>query len=662
MKKIYSILIFVLAFLFTFVKVRSFDLFFYLKIAEIESFFSPLKVNLFSYSHPDFPYKNYSFLYSELAYFITNNLGFNGLIVFQSLIIAISFFILLRSADYNRSVITLFIIFLLSLFTLRYRLLFRPHNLSYIFFAINLFLLSRLPKNYLAYLFLNQVLWVNTHNGFILGIINPILLFPFLRGKVNFLKILLTLVAGSFISPNLHKPFLEVINPFLGTTKNIFEYIKVHEWQPIDERLYLSFYGLLVITTLIILIFEKKWYLLPLYLFYLVISFRFVRFVDLFALLSFYSVIAPSGNSYLLHKKPLSTEISKVFYYFQIIFLIILSISSIKDYFKNYLIPYGYGLAEYFYPSNAVDYLKKRQIKGNIFNNYAFGGYIIYKLYPDFKPVIDGRLCYPIDFVKLYADSHENEESFNKIVNLYRPDIFFIDFEHPKLASFVTKLKDNYALTYFDDTLMVFLDREKFKDIVKKDEYKFLKPLYVTGYSDDNELDIKNVKNELEKKLKESPTNRANIIYANLLLREGNINASREIYEKIIITNTPVGKAEAYNNLGVIEISNKNFNTAKKFFKEALYFNPNLSFTHLNLAEIYDLEKSYFLAYYHYIKFIKNSEDEIPNDVFERVNFLKKYIYLELVRILIIFFALLGILIIVVRRVKLNRKISDSNK
>ncbi|MCX7990798.1 MAG: hypothetical protein N2999_01995 [Proteobacteria bacterium] len=653
MRKYVSLSIFVIAFVFTFVKVRSFDLFFYLKVAQTESLFSPLKVNLFSYSHPDFPYNNYSFLYSELAYFLTENLSINWLIVLQCTVISLSYIIITKSAEYKRSAILLFTVFLISLFTLRYRLLFRPHNLSYIFFAINLFLLTRMPNRYLIYLFINQILWVNTHNGFILGIINAILLYPYLKGRISLKKILLVLLSGSLVSPHFYKPFIEVVNPFLGMTKNIFDYIKVHEWQQADERLYFSFYGLLIVFSFIIMVRDKKWRLLPFYLFYLIISVRFVRFIDFFAFAGFFAVISTTVKKEGLNGTE-NIKIKKIFRLAQISFLITVFFFCVKDYFQNHLIPYGYGLADYFYPSSAVDYLRKNDLKGNIFNTYAFGGYLIYNLYPNLRPIIDGRLCYPLDFVKLYADAHEDRESFNKIIAKYKPDIFLIDFDHPKLALFITDLKDQFALTYFDDNAMIFLDRNKFKSIVEKDEYKFLKPLYVSGYSE--EKDTKNVKLELEKKLKEKETNRAKVIYGNLLLKEGNISQAEKIFENVVNSKTPIGKAEAYNNLGVIKISEGSLDLAKKLFKKALSFDSNMGMAHLNLAQVYDEEKSYFSAYYHYREFIKNSEEDVPSEIEERVSFLRKYVFIQSMRILIIFLATSGIFLIITRRIIINRR------
>jgi len=42
-------------------------------------------------------------------------------------------------------------------------------------------------------------------------------------------------------------------------------------------------------------------------------------------------------------------------------------------------------------PKDAADFLSSQKIAGNMFNEYGFGGYLIWRLYPDKKVFIDGR-------------------------------------------------------------------------------------------------------------------------------------------------------------------------------------------------------------------------------------------------------------------------------
>lgn len=646
--------IFIVSSIFSFIKIRGFDIFIYIKQAEFESFLNPLSKNLFSFSYPEYSYKNYSLLFSELVAILNYYFGLNSLIMFQSLIVGLSFTLLFlafsKEFERRKQIDNYFIVafaLLLAIFTLRYRLLFRPHNMTYLFFALNIFFLIRQPRYYLYLLFINQLLWVNSHNGFILGIVNLFFLL-FYKGelKKDFSKIFTVLVAGSLCSRFGWRPFLEVINPFVGETKDIFQIIKIHEWQPTDERLYFSFYGGLILFSFLYIIYRRNFKILPFYLFYLLLSMRFVRFVDFFALTAFFSVIAYKNETRYLEKR------RTLFFSIKALSLIGLFTICLSDFISNPTIPYGYGVADFFYPEGAVTFIKKHKIKGTVFNSYPYGGYLIYKLYPDCKPIIDGRLCYPLDFIKLYAESHEEANSFVKIIDHYKPDIFLVDFDHPKLNYLLDISREKYALVYFDDNALIFLKRGVYSDIVSSREFKYLRPIYVSGYSE-SDVNIAALKNELEMTLANAPTNRGIVMYANILLQEGKTKEAKSLFQKVVKSNTPIGKIESYNNLGTIMLYEDNVKEAKKFFKKALSLKNEFEMSHLNLARVYDEEGNYSLAFYHYKKFIKFTGGKVDSEILERVQILKKLTIIFIFRVLFGVLACLGILFILLRK-KIN--------
>jgi hypothetical protein len=51
----------------------------------------------------------------------------------------------------------------------------------------------------------------------------------------------------------------------------------------------------------------------------------------------------------------------------------------------------------------AADYLKRSGVRGNIFNEYALGGYLAWRLHPEMKIFIYGRMAYP-ELLALYDD------------------------------------------------------------------------------------------------------------------------------------------------------------------------------------------------------------------------------------------------------------------
>lgn len=61
-------------------------------------------------------------------------------------------------------------------------------------------------------------------------------------------------------------------------------------------------------------------------------------------------------------------------------------------------LPYSFlkgSLIEPRYPEAAVKFIKSHNLKGELFNSYMIGGYLIWRLYPDMKVFIDGRGLVP---------------------------------------------------------------------------------------------------------------------------------------------------------------------------------------------------------------------------------------------------------------------------
>jgi hypothetical protein len=56
------------------------------------------------------------------------------------------------------------------------------------------------------------------------------------------------------------------------------------------------------------------------------------------------------------------------------------------------------------YPVGAVEYIRDQQLTGNLFNEYGWGGYLIYKLYPERPVFIDGRTDVYDDLVGRYME------------------------------------------------------------------------------------------------------------------------------------------------------------------------------------------------------------------------------------------------------------------
>lgn len=81
--------------------------------------------------------------------------------------------------------------------------------------------------------------------------------------------------------------------------------------------------------------------------------------------------------------------------------------------------PMGVGLDEEAFPVEAVQFVQQ-QVHGRIFNDMAWGGYLIWSQWPLHRVFIDTRTpVYGDIFVKEYADALFNERVFNSVVMRY---------------------------------------------------------------------------------------------------------------------------------------------------------------------------------------------------------------------------------------------------
>jgi hypothetical protein len=134
----------------------------------------------------------------------------------------------------------------------------------------------------------------------------------------------------------------------------------------------------------------------------------------------------------------------------------------------------------YFYPAGASEFMKSYLPPERIFNAYAWGGYLLWRLYPDYKVFIDGRGLNQEIFLQ-YAEVNRVERSeqyagrpkWKAILDGYNIDYIVIapflklSSEHD-LAYALANDKD-WKLIYADDTALLFIrDSREFEELIRK--------------------------------------------------------------------------------------------------------------------------------------------------------------------------------------------------
>lgn len=90
--------------------------------------------------------------------------------------------------------------------------------------------------------------------------------------------------------------------------------------------------------------------------------------------------------------------------------------------------PLSIGLNSQDFPIEAADFIEKNDLRGNILNDMAWGGYLIWRLYPGQKVFIDTRThLYGDEFIKEYSDALFSKESFDNTAKKYKINYVLYD-------------------------------------------------------------------------------------------------------------------------------------------------------------------------------------------------------------------------------------------
>jgi hypothetical protein len=327
----------------------------------------------------------------------------------------------------------------------------RPQLVTYVLFALFLSILLGYKyfhnNKHLYFMPLLMVVWVNAHGGYLIGIV---LLALFALGEWLSYWLLeepgsthkkrptqLTLVAvvtalASAANPEFISHWLYPFDVMSMEATKI-----ITEWQSPSFRLPLNqVYLLLVISYFILLIYRKKRpdlaeVIIP--TFFILLSFVSIRHMPLAALtlIPFAAKTISGGLDANLLSLRIRTKLQGVYarrfreakqlgmmeYVFNWILLMVFGLA-ILAYYPIYHSRDNEKLNTML-PVDATEFIINAGIRGRIFHTYHYGGYLIYRLYPEQRVFIDGRAdMYGDEFIKefqsIYSGQHDWEESFNK--------------------------------------------------------------------------------------------------------------------------------------------------------------------------------------------------------------------------------------------------------
>jgi tetratricopeptide (TPR) repeat protein len=110
------------------------------------------------------------------------------------------------------------------------------------------------------------------------------------------------------------------------------------------------------------------------------------------------------------------------------------------------------------YPERALDFLKAEGISGNVFNEHAWGGYIIWHSYPALRPYIDGRFFHQ-RFYDEFSPTLSGQLGWDRVFAKYNISIAILRYsptDRPRLNDRLFA-DTRWRLVYWDDVSLVYV-------------------------------------------------------------------------------------------------------------------------------------------------------------------------------------------------------------
>lgn len=431
------------------------------------------RTNLLSYTYPDFPYINTSWLTEVFYYYIFSFGGFNLLLVENTLFIALALGLLVFHAIKKNGLTFATLLsatFYLLLLGLRSDI--RPEVMSMVCLALFMLILYKVResnnKKLFFFLILIELLWVNLHIYFFVGLILIVLFllddviahrFSFANTKVYGVCLLGTLIAMA-INPN-------------GVTGAAFPLLVLRNYGlPVVENqslltLFTLYHAseillpLIAIVLLFTILFMTRKQTKPID-WLLAVAFSFAAFIVFrnILLFVFATFLLFTNQLNLLSKKqhfsPQKIPNLLSFFIFTLLFLFLL-LFIMRNITNN-----GFGFGVNAYEENAVNFLVSNKIQGPIYNNFDSGDYLSYRLYPQRVFVENRPEAYPTSFFQqIYLPMQNNPEIFNKLDKKYHFNAVAISYWDntpwgTKLLQYLVNTS-HFKIVYLDTSTVILI-------------------------------------------------------------------------------------------------------------------------------------------------------------------------------------------------------------
>jgi tetratricopeptide (TPR) repeat protein len=451
------------------------------------------------------PWVNHEWLFQVLVYQVQHAFGFNGLISMQSFVVAVTFLVLLF-LGYSRDrqwLVVYTLLMVLMVYQTRFTI--RPDIFSLLFFVLYIYILSlHINKRWAVWvLVVLQVLWSNMHGFFFFGPLLVVLgiLSEFIKrrlplpyewntvGRLNdgeysaLKKMLPVLLLACCVNPLTFQGAWYPVSVFFslnGDNKIFFDHIYELQKPITAGSLFTdkySYYKILIMVSAVSFVFNRRKVDISSLLvwgIFLGFSLAAIRNLIYFAAAAYMVTIVNIISITWENIIPLRFSSVRFKHMTGILFKI-----GIMFWMLNYglqIASDGYfdfdtydrkseffGVSKRVYPYKAVDFLIRERIKGNFFNDFNSGAYLVGRANPGIKVFIDGRTEeYGADFFENYQKIWQkgNAHVFAYFEQKDNITGCLLNNAHQQIPEEVLKMFHsfkNWSIVYLDDDAVIFL-------------------------------------------------------------------------------------------------------------------------------------------------------------------------------------------------------------
>ena len=437
--------------------------------------------DMFSFISPALPWTAHEWLSEVIMALLYDTFGMAGVIIFYGGLISAVYSLLFRMLRRLHGHVTVALILtMLAITSSMLHWLARPHIFSLLLMLVWYGLLDSYQYrgiNRLYLLPLLMLLWVNLHGGFIAGFI-----LLFIYGAGNFylahcgmveereaadrrwrqlLKISLLCLVASLVNPLGYKillfPFTLVSDRYMMDQVMEFLSPNFHETTILPFRvLLLLLLGLVAASRRRLNIIE-----IALLLFFLNMALYSVRYITLFAIISV-PIAAKVADQFLNESdgsiigwiKRKDADYAEIDALARGYLWPVLTFLAIMLYLPASSVEFRFD--EKIKPMAAIEFLKREQIPGNMFDNDEFGDCTIFAAWPQYHVFIDGRLdMYGSKRLKEYRTIVNFEPGWELIMKKYDMNWVFFDANTP-FSRYLLGRSD-WHLIYADKVANIFV-------------------------------------------------------------------------------------------------------------------------------------------------------------------------------------------------------------